>query len=66
MQVSTAEFKKGLRIVFDRQPYQVVDLHNVIPARARLRRTKLKHMRRVALIATTFRAGRKSSWSTRK
>jgi elongation factor P len=46
MQVSTAEFKKGLRIVFDGQPYAIV-------------RTKLKHMRQGKVIDNTFRSGEK-------
>ena len=28
MQVSTAEFKKGLKIVFDDQPYLIVDFQD--------------------------------------
>ena len=33
MQVSTAEFKKGLRIVFDGQPYAIVDFQHVKPGK---------------------------------
>jgi len=29
MQVSTAEFRKGLRIVFDGEPYTIVDFQHV-------------------------------------
>jgi elongation factor P len=46
MQVSTAEFKKGLRIVFDGQPYTIVDFQHVKPGKGgAFVRTKLKHMR---------------------
>jgi elongation factor P len=60
MQVSTAEFKKGLRIVFDGQPYAIVDFQHVKPGKGgALVRTKLKHMRQGRVIDNTFRAGEK-------
>src|SRR6202521_4499378 len=60
MQVSTAEFKKGLRIVFDGQPYVIVDFQHVKPGKGgAFIRTKLKHMRLGRVIDNTFRAGEK-------
>src|SRR5207247_298763 len=60
MQVSTAEFKKGLRIVFDGQPYAIVDFQHVKPGKGgAFVRTKLKHMRLGKVIDNTFRAGEK-------
>lgn len=60
MQVSTAEFKKGLRIVFDGQPYAIVDFQHVKPGKGgAFVRTKLKHMRQGRVIDNTFRAGEK-------
>src|SRR2546429_9618199 len=60
MQVSTAEFKKGLRIVFDGQPYAIVDFQHVKPGKGgAFVRTKLKHMRLGKGIDNTFRAGEK-------
>ncbi|HEY7366362.1 MAG TPA: elongation factor P [Methylomirabilota bacterium] len=60
MQVSTAEFKKGLKIVFDDQPYQIVDFQHVKPGKGgAFVRTKLKHMRRGSVIDNTFRSGEK-------
>ena len=60
MQVSTAEFKKGLRIVFDGQPYAIVDFQHVKPGKGgAFVRTKLKHMRVGKVIDNTFRAGEK-------
>src|SRR6266545_757812 len=44
MQVSTAEFKKGLKIQFDGEPYSIVEL---------------KHMKPGRVIDNTFRAGEK-------
>jgi elongation factor P len=60
MQVSTAEFKKGLRIVFDGNPYAIVDFQHVKPGKGgAFVRTKLKHMRLGKVIDNTFRAGEK-------
>jgi elongation factor P len=60
MQVSTSEFKKGLRIVFDGQPYSIVDFQHVKPGKGgAFVRTKLKHMRQGRVIDNTFRAGEK-------
>jgi elongation factor P len=60
MQVSTAEFKKGLRIVFDGQPYAIVDFQHVKPGKGgAFIRTKLKHMRLGKVIDNTFRSGEK-------
>jgi len=60
MQVSTADFKKGLRIVFDDQPYQIVDFQHVKPGKGgAFVRTKLKHMRQGRVIDNTFRSGEK-------
>ncbi len=60
MQVSTSEFRKGLRIVFDDQPYQIVDFQHVKPGKGgAFVRTKLKHMRQGRVIDNTFRSGEK-------
>src|SRR5437762_11804797 len=60
MVVSTAEFKKGLRIVFDGQPYAIVDFQHVKPGKGgAFVRTKLKHMRLGKVIDNTFRSGEK-------
>src|SRR6202165_2521921 len=60
MQVSPAEFKKGLKIQFDGQPYTIVDFQHVKPGKGgAFVRTKLKHMRQGRVIDNTFRAGEK-------
>ena len=60
MVVSTTEFKKGLRIMFDGQPYAIVDFQHVRPGKGgAFVRTKLKHMRQGRVIDNTFRAGEK-------
>ena len=60
MQVSTAEFKKGLKIQFDGEPYSIVDFQHVKPGKGgAFVRTKLKHMKQGRVIDNTFRAGEK-------
>jgi elongation factor P len=60
MQVSTAEFKKGLKIQFDGEPYSIVDFQHVKPGKGgAFVRTKMKHMRLGRVIDNTFRAGEK-------
>ena len=60
MQVSTADFKKGLKIVFDGHPYMIVDFQHVKPGKGgAFIRTKLKHMRQGRVIDNTFRSGEK-------
>src|SRR5919109_3861964 len=60
MQVSTAEFKKGLKIVFDGEPYAIVDFQHVKPGKGgAFVRTKLKHMKQGRVIDNTFRSGEK-------
>ncbi len=60
MQVSTADFRKGLRIVFDGAPYTIIDFQHVKPGKGgAFVRTKLKHMRQGRVIDNTFRSGEK-------
>jgi len=58
MQVSTADFKKGLRIVYDGQPWTIVDFQHVKPGKGgAFVRTKLRHMRLGKVVDNTFRSG---------
>jgi len=60
MQVSTAEFRKGLKIYFGDEPYSIVEFQHVKPGKGgAFVRTKLKHMRLGRVIDNTFRAGEK-------
>ncbi len=60
MHVSTADFKKGLKIVFDGHPYAIVEFQHVKPGKGgAFVRTKLKHLRLGRVIDNTFRAGEK-------
>jgi elongation factor P len=60
MQVSTAEFRKGLKIELDGQPYNIVDFQHVKPGKGgAFVRTKLKHLRHGTVVDRTFRSGEK-------
>ena len=60
MQASTAEFKKGMKIELDGEPYSIVDFQHVKPGKGgAFVRTKLKHMRVGKVIDHTYRAGEK-------
>jgi translation elongation factor P/translation initiation factor 5A len=65
MQVSTAEFRKGLKIELDGQPYNIVEFQHVKPGKGgAFVRTKLKHLRLGRVVDRTFRAGEKVGWSS--
>ena len=60
MQVSTAEFRKGLKIELDGTPYTIVDFQHVKPGKGgAFVRTKLKHLRLGTVVDRTFRSGEK-------
>jgi len=60
MQVSTAEFRKGLKIELDGNPYNIVDFQHVKPGKGgAFVRTKLKHLRLGTVVDRTFRSGEK-------
>ncbi len=60
MQVSTNDFRKGLKIELDGAPYAIVDFQHVKPGKGgAFVRTKLKHLRLGTVIDKTFRAEEK-------
>lgn len=60
MQVSTNDFRKGLKIEVDGAPYIVVDFQHVKPGKGgAFVRTKLKHLKLGTIIDKTFRAEEK-------
>ena len=60
MQVSTNEFRKGMKIELDGAPYAIVDFQHVKPGKGgAFVRTKLKHLRLGTVIDKTFRAEEK-------
>lgn len=60
MQVSTNDFRKGMKIELDGAPYVIVDFQHVKPGKGgAFVRTKLKHMRLGTVIDNRFRAGEK-------
>ena len=60
MQVSTAEFRRGLKIELDGNPYNIVEFQHVKPGKGgAFVRTKLKHLRLGTVVDRTFRSGEK-------
>lgn len=60
MQVSTNDFRKGLKIEVDGAPYAIVDFQHVKPGKGgAFVRTKLKHLKLGTVIDKTFRAEEK-------
>jgi elongation factor P len=60
MQVSTNDFRKGLKIELDGAPYAIVDFQHVKPGKGgAFVRTKLKHLKLGTVIDRTFRAEEK-------
>ena len=60
MQVSTNDFRKGLKIEVDGAPYTIVDFQHVKPGKGgAFVRTKLKHLKLGTVIDKTFRAEEK-------
>jgi elongation factor P len=60
MQASTAEFRRGLKIELDGNPYTIVDFQHVKPGKGgAFVRTKLKHLRLGTTVDRTFRSGEK-------
>jgi elongation factor P len=60
MQASTAEFRRGLKIELDGNPYAIVDFQHVKPGKGgAFVRTKLKHLRLGTVVDRTFRSGEK-------
>jgi len=65
MQVSTAEFKKGLKIQFDGAPYTIVDFQHVKPGKGgAFVRTKLKNVLSGKVVDKTFNAGTRVETAT--
>jgi elongation factor P len=60
MQVSTAEFRRGLKIELEGNPYTIVDFQHVKPGKGgAFVRTKLKHLKLGTVVDRTFRSGEK-------
>jgi len=60
MQVSTSDFRNGLKIEVDGEPYIIVEFQHVKPGKGgAFVRTKLKNLRTGRVLDKTFRAGEK-------
>ena len=57
---STSDFKKGLKLLIDGQPYSIVDFQHVKPGKGnQFTRTKLKNMLSGSNLEKTFKSGEK-------
>ena len=57
---STSDFKKGLKLLIDDQPYSIVDFQHVKPGKGnQFTRTKLKNMLTGTNLEKTFKSGEK-------
>lgn len=58
--VSTAEFKNGLNIMVDKEPYTIVWFQHHKPGKGgAVMRTKMKHLRSGSIIERSFKSGEK-------
>ncbi len=58
--ISTADFKNGLTIFVDKEPYQIIWFQNHKPGKGgAVMRTKMKHLRKGSIIERTFKSGEK-------
>ncbi|MCB0384352.1 MAG: elongation factor P [Bdellovibrionales bacterium] len=58
--VGTSDFKKGLKILVDNEPYVVIDFQHVKPGKGnQFTRTKLKHLISDSNLERTFKSGEK-------
>jgi len=63
--VSTNQFKTGMAIEIDGQPFTIVDFQHVKPGKGgAFVRTKVRNIQTGAVLDKTFRAGEKSSACT--
>jgi elongation factor P len=59
-QVSTSEFKAGLKVELDKEPYLMVSNEFVKPGKGQpFNRVKLKHLKTGRVVEKTFRSGEK-------
>lgn len=57
---STSDFRRGLKIEFEGEPYQIVEFQHVKPGKGgAFVRTKLKNMKSGSVLDHTFRSGEK-------
>jgi elongation factor P len=57
---STSEFRKGLKVEIDKEPYEMIECEFVKPGKGNaFTRTKLKHMVTGAVLSRTYKTGEK-------
>lgn len=56
--ISTADFKNGVNILVEGEPYQVIWFQNHKPGKGgAVMRTKMRHLRRGSIVERTFKSG---------
>jgi elongation factor P len=60
MSIDTSQIRKGLKLEYEGQPYQVIDFQHVSPGKgAAFTRTKMKNLMTQNIIERSFRSGEK-------
>lgn len=60
--ISTSDFKKGLKLIFEGQPYEITDFEHVKPGKGnQFSRIKLRHLIKNTNLEKTVRSGEKFS-----
>jgi elongation factor P len=58
MNINSSDFKKGLKVLVDGEPYDIIDCHFVKPGKGQaLYKLKLRHLIKGTNIAPTYRSG---------
>ncbi|MBN1823091.1 MAG: elongation factor P [Endomicrobiales bacterium] len=58
--ISTSDFKNGVNIFVDGEPYQIIWFQNHKPGKGgAVMRTKLRHLRKGSIVERTFKSGEK-------
>ncbi|PJC79779.1 elongation factor P, partial [Candidatus Shapirobacteria bacterium CG_4_8_14_3_um_filter_35_11] len=58
--ISTAQFKKGIYVIFHEEPHMVVDIHFVSPGKgSAFYKTKLKSLYTGRVVEYTYKSGEK-------
>ncbi|MFO0426385.1 MAG: elongation factor P [Planctomyces sp.] len=56
--INAGDFKKGIKVLVENEPYEMLDCHFVKPGKGQaLYRTKLRHLLKGSLLERTYRSG---------
>jgi elongation factor P len=58
--IETSDFRKGLKVLYEEKPYQIVDFQHVKPGKGNaFTRTRLKNLLTGSILEVTFKSGEK-------